>query len=109
MTGRDSVFIATLLLRATGGIGTSSLSLRRQVFYGVSHWDGMALSARNRLSGTVDSVTRDGVMAEVVIELPDGQRITSTITRGSADRLELAEGDEVEAVIKASEVMVDKD
>ncbi|MFT4891239.1 MAG: molybdopterin-binding protein [Halobacteriales archaeon] len=48
-------------------------------------------------------------MAEVVIELPDGQRITSTITRGSADRLELAEGDEVEAVIKASEVMVDKD
>jgi molybdopterin-binding protein len=69
----------------------------------------MALSARNRLSGTVESVKMDDVMAEVVIELPDGQRITSTITRGSADRLELAEGDTVEAVIKASEVMVNKE
>ena len=69
----------------------------------------MALSARNRLSGTVQSVESDGIMAEVVIELPDGQTITSTITRGSSDRLELTEGDEVEAVIKASEVMVNKD
>jgi molybdopterin-binding protein len=69
----------------------------------------MALSARNRLSGTVESVNVDDVMAEVVIELPDGQTITSTITRGSADRLELAEGDTVEAVIKASEVMVNKE
>lgn len=48
-------------------------------------------------------------MAEVVIELVDGQSVTSTITRGSADRLELDEGDEVEAVIKASEVMVGRD
>lgn len=48
-------------------------------------------------------------MAEVVIELPDGQTITSTITRGSADQLELSEGDEIQAVIKASEVMVNKD
>ncbi|WP_049910805.1 TOBE domain-containing protein, partial [Halorubrum coriense] len=65
----------------------------------------MALSARNSISGTVKSVTKDEIMAEVVVELPDGQQITSTITRGSADRLELAEGDEVEAVVKASEVM----
>lgn len=48
-------------------------------------------------------------MAEVVIELGDGQTITSTITRGSADRLELAEGDEVNAVINPREVMVNKD
>lgn len=51
----------------------------------------------------------DDIMAEVVIELPDGQTVTSTITRGSADRLELAEGDEVQAVIKASDVMVNED
>ncbi len=44
-------------------------------------------------------------MAEVVIELADGQ----SVTRGSADRFELAEGDEVTAAIKASEVMVGKD
>jgi molybdopterin-binding protein len=69
----------------------------------------MALSARNRLAGTVQSIEKDEIMAEITVELPDGQTITSTITRGSADRLELAEGDEVEAVIKASEVMVNKD
>lgn len=69
----------------------------------------MALSARNRLTGTVTSVERDDIMAEVVVELGDGQEITSTITRGSADRLDLREGDEVAAVIKASEVMIDSE
>jgi len=69
----------------------------------------MALSARNRLGGTVASVKKDEIMAEVVVELGDGQEVTSTITRGSADRLDLSEGDEVEAVIKASEVMMSKD
>lgn len=69
----------------------------------------MGLSARNDLSGTVVSVRTDEVMAEIVVELGDGQRVTSTITRASADRLELAEGDDVSAVIKASEVMINKD
>ena len=69
----------------------------------------MALSARNRLRGTIESVTTNDVVAEVVVELDGGETVTSTITRGSADRLELAEGDEVDAVIKASEVMINKD
>jgi len=69
----------------------------------------MALSARNDLTGTVTSVKKDEIMAEVVVELGDGQTVTSTITRGSADRLGLAEGDEVSAVIKASEVMIETD
>lgn len=68
----------------------------------------MVLSARNSLTGTVTSITKDEVMAEVVIDLEGGQTVTSTITRGSADRLALAEGDDVAAVIKASEVMVEK-
>jgi len=69
----------------------------------------MALSARNNLTGTVTSVKRDEIMAEVVVELGDGQEVTSTITRSSADRLEVEEGDEVSAVIKASEVIIDKE
>ncbi|EJN58904.1 TOBE domain-containing protein [Halogranum rubrum] len=69
----------------------------------------MPLSARNNLTGTVKSLKTDDIMAEVVVELGDGQTVTSTITRSSADRLEIAEGDEVSAVIKASEVMIDKD
>jgi molybdopterin-binding protein len=69
----------------------------------------MGLSARNSLTGTVVSLKKDEIMAEVVVELGDGQTVTSTITRSSADRLGLAEGDEVDAVIKASEVMIAKD
>ena len=69
----------------------------------------MALSARNRLDGTVREVTTGQVMAEVVIELGDGQEVTSTITRNSCERLSIEPGDEVSAVIKASEVMVNKD
>lgn len=69
----------------------------------------MPLSARNHLTGTVHSVETSGVMAEVEIELGDGQIVAATITSQSADRLELSEGDEVNAVIKATEVMVEKD
>ena len=69
----------------------------------------MALSARNHLEGTVVSVTTDELMAEVVIELGDGQQITSTITRGSADRRGLEAGDAAAAVVKASEVMISTD
>ncbi|MGB9933947.1 TOBE domain-containing protein [Haloarcula amylolytica] len=69
----------------------------------------MGLSARNNLTGTVQSVNKGDVVAEVVVELGDGQEVTSTITRASAERLELEQGDEVSAVVKASEVMISTD
>jgi molybdopterin-binding protein len=69
----------------------------------------MGLSARNRLSGTITDVVRGEVASEVVVELASGETVTATITRGSADRLDLHEGDEVDAVIKASEVMISND
>ncbi|MCT9097483.1 molybdopterin-binding protein [Haloarchaeobius sp. HME9146] len=68
----------------------------------------MALSARNRIHGTVRSVETSGLMAEVVVETPDGQSVTAIITSGSVDRLGIAEGDEVDAVVKATEVMIEK-
>jgi molybdate transport system regulatory protein len=67
----------------------------------------MTLSARNRLSGTVESVRTDGLMAEVVVELDGGETVTSTITANSVERLGIEEGGEVDAVIKATEVMID--
>jgi len=67
----------------------------------------MTLSARNRLSGTVRSVETDGLMAEVEIELDGDQVVTAVITSGSVDRLGVEEGSELNAVIKATEVMVE--
>jgi molybdopterin-binding protein len=66
-------------------------------------------SARNQLKGTVKSVKLGTVMAEVVVELPDGQQIVSAITRTSVESLGLKEGDAVLAVIKATEVMIGKE
>jgi molybdopterin-binding protein len=67
----------------------------------------MEISARNQLKGTVKTVTADGLMAEVIIDI-GGQEIASTITRASAERLGLRSGDTVVAIIKASEVLVAK-
>ena len=67
----------------------------------------MALSARNRLAGTVKSLDKEGLMAEVVVETDGGQEITAVITSSSAERLGLAEGEDVNAVVKATEVMIE--
>jgi molybdopterin-binding protein len=46
------------------------------------------------------------VNTEVTVELPGGAQVVSIITKASADRLKLAAGKEVYAVIKASDVMI---
>ena len=65
------------------------------------------LSARNQFPGTVKSVKLGGVMAEVVVTVGDIE-IVSAITRDSAERLGLKPGDAVTAVVKSTEVMIDK-
>lgn len=68
----------------------------------------MQTSARNRLPGTVTDVRLGAVMAQVGIRVGDNQ-IDAVITRDSAEELGLAVGDRVFAVIKATEVMVNKE
>lgn len=68
----------------------------------------MRTSARNRLPGTVTDVKLGGVVAKIGIRVGDNQ-IEAVITRDSAEELELAVGDHVFAVIKSTEVMVNKD
>jgi molybdopterin-binding protein len=65
------------------------------------------LSARNQLEAVMKSVRLGNVMAEVVMEV-NGVELVSAITRGSAEALGLQTGDRVKAVIKATEVLVDK-
>jgi molybdopterin-binding protein len=64
------------------------------------------LSARNHFKGTIKSVKLGQVVAEVVIEVA-GLEFVSLISRGSAERMKLKEGNEAAAVIKATEVMVE--
>ena len=67
----------------------------------------MRLSTRNQLRGVVTAVSLGGIMAEVTVDI-GGQQIVAAITRGSAEELELAEGDAVTVLIKATEVMLGK-
>jgi len=66
----------------------------------------MKISARNMIEGKVKTLTHGAVNTEVVVELSGGTEIVSIITKTSADSLGLAQGKEVYAVIKASNVML---
>lgn len=68
---------------------------------------GVAQSARNRLTGIVTKVDRDGVMAVVEIHAPP-HRIVSIMTREAADDLELAPGELATAVIKSTNVIIER-
>jgi molybdopterin-binding protein len=65
------------------------------------------ISARNQFAGTVKSVKLGNVMAEVIVTVGDIE-IVSLISRTSAEQLGLKAGDAVKAIIKSTEVMIDK-
>ncbi|MCB1792673.1 MAG: TOBE domain-containing protein [Gammaproteobacteria bacterium] len=66
----------------------------------------MKLSARNMLKGKVVDVRKDGVAAQVQIDIGGGNVVTSTITSDSANRLGLENGKDVTVVVKASDVIL---
>ena len=65
----------------------------------------MKLSARNKLDGTVTSITKGEAIANVAIDV-GGQRLVASITVEAARELGLSEGSEVTAIVKASDVMI---
>jgi molybdopterin-binding protein len=67
----------------------------------------MEISARNQLNGTVQSIKTGAVMAEIVVNV-DAGTVAAVITDSSREHLNLAEGDQVQVVIKATEVMIAK-
>ncbi len=68
----------------------------------------MTLSARNRLEGKIVELQLGGVMAHVVVRVGENL-IESVITKRSADEMKLKVGDAVSAIIKSTEVMLEKD
>jgi len=68
----------------------------------------MKLTARNQLRGTVRSVNEGAAVANVELDV-QGQRLVASVTVEAVKDLALAEGDQVTAVIKASDVIIAKD
>ena len=65
----------------------------------------MKLSARNQLSAKVVRVDEGAVTTLVELDV-QGQRLVSSITAEAARELGLAEGQQVTAIVKASDVMI---
>jgi molybdopterin-binding protein len=68
----------------------------------------MPLSARNHLKGEIIDILLGTVTALITLKVGDNI-VESVITKRSAEELNLKKGDKVTAVIKATEVMIQKD
>lgn len=65
----------------------------------------MKLSARNQLSGRVTAIHAGEAIANVELDVA-GQRLVASITVEAVRDLGLAEGSQVTAVVKASDVIL---
>jgi molybdate transport system regulatory protein len=74
------------------------------------YWEMISLkiSARNRLRGKVVSVQKDGVTAQVKVDVTVPVTVTALISKEAVDDLNIKVGDTVEAIVKATEVMIGK-
>jgi molybdopterin-binding protein len=64
-----------------------------------------AINVRNQFKGKIKEIIRGPVVSEVDVETPFGI-VTSVITTRSIDELELVQGSEVVALVKATEVSI---
>ncbi len=65
----------------------------------------MKLSTRNRLPGTITEVVKGEAAAKITLRVGDNHMVALT-TRESADELGLEVGQEVTALVKATDVMI---
>ncbi len=68
--------------------------------------EGIKLSARNALKGTVSEVKHGAVNSEIIVKLEGGEELVAIVTCESEKKLALAPGKEVTALIKASHIIV---
>jgi molybdate transport system regulatory protein len=73
-------------------------------------WEALHLkiSTMNKLKGEVKRLEKGDIAASVRIDVETPTVITALITKNAVDELDLKIGDEIEAVIKSTEVMVAK-
>jgi molybdate transport system regulatory protein len=83
----------------------------RDVLGDETDWEDVRLkiSARNRLKGTVQKVEKGIITAKVKIKIDTPVEVTAIISKEAVEELGVKAGDKIEAVIKATEVMVAKD
>jgi molybdopterin-binding protein len=69
----------------------------------------MKLSSRNVVTGKVLKVDEGMIMAKVKVEVGNGNVLTALISKEAVEELDVKVGDEINALIKATSVMLAKD
>jgi len=90
----ESVLGPLVASREAGGTAKSRARFRR-------------VSGRNQLVGRVVSVRIEGLLAQVVLAIGDGQ-ITSIITADAAREMGLKKGDAAAALVKSTDIMIER-
>jgi molybdopterin-binding protein len=67
------------------------------------------MSARNRFTGVVRSVTVEGLLAQVEIDVVEPTRVVALISRQAAEELRLRPRMSATAIVKATSVMVQRE
>ncbi len=69
----------------------------------------MKYGARNQILGTVKSIKKGGVMAQVGVTVDGPIEMASVMTNDSVKDLKLKKGDKVRVVVKAIQVLLVKE
>lgn len=65
-----------------------------------------AVNVRNQFRGKVRAIIEGPVVSEIEVETPSGLIVSSVITTRSVKQLGLAEGSDVIALVKSTEVSI---
>ena len=68
----------------------------------------MKLSARNQFKGKIISIEKGIITAKVKVEVKTPVTVTAVITKEAVEDLGLKVGDEVQAIVKSTEIMIAK-
>jgi molybdate transport system regulatory protein len=86
-------------------VGDKALALFKATWVIISTDTALKTSARNQFKGKINKATPGAVNAEIIVDIPGGQ-IAAIVTNESFKALNLEEGLEVLALIKASHVII---
>ena len=72
----------------------------------ISNQGEFKISARNILKGEIEQINLSKVNSEVIINIGDEDKVVAVITTESINNMKLEVGTKVDAIIKASDIMI---
>ncbi len=87
-------------------VGRSAIALIKSSFVVLAKGEGLVTSARNQIKGLVSARSDGAVSTEITLAIAEGKTLTATITRESAEVMDLKVGNPLTALIKAPHVIL---